>query len=89
VRDERAGCQCPQTNPARAEFDHDQLYDALQRAGGELSDYVCGSEHSGFQLDHRYRQYRFQPVVFEQLFEPAALLSDDVRAHIALGVGRR
>jgi hypothetical protein len=45
VRVERSRGRRRRTNPAGAEFDHDELHDGLQRAGGELSNQLRAAQH--------------------------------------------
>jgi hypothetical protein len=92
VRRERARSRARQIDAAGAEFDHDQLHDALQFSSGELPSLLRRAFLVRWDVirlverDVIWRQHHGQRIMFGQLFNPTAGVSDDLRAHFTIPV---
>jgi len=83
-----------QKNPPRANFDHDEVPDDLQCAGGDLPGRLFPAAGAGSRFDDvgnrtgpdAGSQSDSKHVVRHELLDDAAHLSDDLRPNIAVAV---
>ncbi len=73
-------------NPTGADFDHNELHDDLQRAGGSVPIQLCCSRDASDRRGNGNQQRKYKHVVRAQLLQPAIGVSDDLRAGIAFTV---
>jgi hypothetical protein len=62
----------------------------MQLSGGDVSKHLCGAWHAADQCGNHDQQCHRKSVVLEQLLIAAIVVSDQLRADIAVAViGRR